>query len=211
MSFIDSLLLDCVAYGFSGGPTWSTTRVTLASGMVRRNAERERPVYRYTAPFNNLKQEQLSVVVQAFNTCLGGLHSFRFFDRMDYLLDDAVIGTADGSAGQEIQLVKPYTFGAQTINRPIKKPVDSMVDYGRGERTLGPAPAFAVTANGSPIAFTLDYTTGIVTLTGTAGHVIRASGWFDVPVYFEHDALNFALNNKNAHSTDVDLTEDLMA
>lgn len=219
MSFINSLLLDRVAYGFTGGPTWMTTKVMLRSGRVRRNAERSVPLHRYTLPYQNLQPEHRADVIEAFNACRGSLHSFRFFDRNDYQLDAVNIGTADGTTDQEIQLIKPYTFGGTTVNRTITKPVDSTVDYGRGTNRLGSAPAFVITAENpsaspvtaTPISFTMDYSTGIVTLTSTNGYVIRATGWFDVPVYFEHDELQFSTNELDAHTTDIDLVEDLGA
>lgn len=211
MSFINSLLLDRVAYGFAGGPTFATTQVKLHSGINRRNAERSRPLHRYSASFMNIQSEDLGVVVAAYNACLGATHSFRFFDRMDYKLDDEVIGTADGTTDQELQLIKTYSFGGTETERTITKPVDSTVDYGRGTNRLGAAPAFVIKADGTPISFTLDYSTGIVTFTASAGESITASGWFDVPVHFVHDELMFSVNNLDAHSADIELAEDFSA
>lgn len=206
--FIDALLLDCVAYGFAGGPEWLTTVVPIKGGHENRNAERTRPKHGYSAPYQNIDEEKRHLVVSAFNACMGRANYFRFFDRLDYRLDDQIIGTADGETNQQIQLIKTYTFGAVTAERIITKPVDSTVNYGRGERTLGPAPAAALTADGSPFsAWTIDYSTGIVTLTAGAGQVIRASLWFDVPVRFDHDKLMLTRGNRNAHSTDVELLE----
>jgi uncharacterized protein (TIGR02217 family) len=130
---------------------------------------------------------------------------------MDYLLSDQVIGTADGTTDQELQLVKTYAFGGQTTSRTITKPVDSTEDYGRYTQTLGAAPAFVIKADGTPITASIDYSTGIVTFTASAGESITATGWFDVPVYFEDDQLSFALNEKDAHSTDINLIEDFGA
>jgi uncharacterized protein (TIGR02217 family) len=205
--FIDSLLLDRVAYGFSGGPEWVTLVVPQRSGQESRNSERSRPKHYYAAPYQNIDEDHRHLVVSAFNACMGRANTFRFFDRMDYSLDDAIIGTADGTADQEIQLVKPYSFGANSISRPITKPVDSAVNYGRGTNVLGAAPAYVITADNTPVSFALDYTTGIVTLTASEGAVIRATGWFDVQVRFDQDKLMMTRGNKNAHTTDVELVE----
>lgn len=223
MSFINDLLLDKVAYGFQGGPTWDTTLVRLRSGYTKRNANRSLPLHRYGAPFNNISEADWQTVLAAFNACQGGAHSFRFFDRNDYKLDGEVIATATG-AEQSVQLTKSYAFGTgspQTIiTRNITKPVDSTVDYGRLTKQLGAAPAFALTEENlasSPLlpqtslAFSLDYDTGIVTFTGTAGATIRATGWFDVPVRFVNDDLLLTRTALNANSLDVDLEEDLAA
>jgi uncharacterized protein (TIGR02217 family) len=211
MSFINSLLLDRVAYGFAGSYEFATTQVLLKSGRSVRNAERSRPKYRCSAPFNNIQVEHRALVVNAFNACLGPVQVFRFFDRDDYLLDDVTIGTAVGGADETMQLIKPYTFGGTTTNRNITKPVDSTVDYDRGEEVLGAAPALTLTEDDVSLAFTVDYLTGIVTFTSSAAKVIRATGWFDVPVHFEHDLLTFARNEQNAHTSDIDLVEDTFA
>jgi len=50
-SFIHERLLDCVAYGFQGGPTFYTQKVEMRSGHTRRNAIRSRPKYRFSAPY----------------------------------------------------------------------------------------------------------------------------------------------------------------
>ena len=212
MSWIDSpLLLDRVAYGFMVSRIFVVTQVQLFSGKDKRNAETTRPRHRCEAPYSNIQADHHALVVDAFNACLGPVHSFRFFDRMDYLLDDVIIGTADGGTDQEIQLIKPHAFGGQTTDRIITKPVDSAVDYQRGEEVLGAAPAYIITADNTPISFSIDYTTGIMTLTETLDEVIRATGWFDIPVHFEHAQLSFSINEKNAHSSDIDLIEDFDA
>lgn len=206
--FIDALLLDKVAYGFVGGPEWLTTVVPLRSGQESRNAERSRAKHYYTAPFQNINEEHRHLVISAFNACQGRLHSFRFFDRMDYLLDDQIIGTGDGSSEQQIQLVKTYPFGASSVQRRITKPIDAATNYGRGERTLGAAPAWILTADNVEFSdWSINYSTGLVTLTAGDGEVIRATGWFDVPVRFDQDRLMFARGNVNAHSTDIELVE----
>lgn len=207
MSFINERLLEHVSYGFSGGPNFLTSKVRLRSGVTRRNAERSLPLYKYRAPYNAIKDEHHSVVISVYLACQG-IHSFRFKDWADYQLNDVVIGTADGTTDQEIQIVKPYTFGNTTLNRVIKKPVDSTV-FTIANGYVSNAVALSVTANDTPIAFTCDYATGIITLTGTDGHVIRVTGEFDVPVYFEDDFLDFDFVNFGAHTTEIALTEDL--
>lgn len=205
--FIDALLLDKVAYGFAAGSEWLTLIAPLQNGHESRDGKRSRPKNHYICPYNNIDADNLALVRAAHNAAQGRLHTFRFFDRMDYQLTDQAIGIADGETDQEIQIVKTYAFGAASASRIVTKPVDAAVNYGRGERTLGPAPSFEVTADGVPISAGIDYTTGIVTLTGSIGEVIRVSGWFDINVRFNQDKLMFARGNRNAHSSDVELIE----
>lgn len=195
MSFIDSRLLDQLALGFTGGPTYLTTRVPLTSGKTARNAERSLPLYRFTAGYDRISRANHDLIIAAFNACLGGLHAFRFKDRADYQLDDVVIGTAVGGADETMQLVKPYTFGTETLERVITKPVSGIT----------------LTEDDVALAHTIDLATGIVTFTSTAGKVIRATGEFDVPVYFAEDLLAFTYQNLVAHSAQLVLEEDTTA
>lgn len=210
MPFQDERLLEHVSYGFTGGPSYTTTRSRLFSGFERRNAERSRPLYRFRAPYNKIKPQHHAALQAAYIACLGPVYSFRFKDWSDYRLENAVIGSADGTADQELQIVKPYSFGTLTVNRIITKPVDSAV-YSIANGYVADAVALSVTANDTPIAFSLDYDTGILTLTGTEGHVIRVTGEFDVPVYFDEDQLEFDFVNWEAHSSDIRLVEDFAA
>lgn len=176
-----------------------TRKVGLRSGIVRRNPLRSRPLYSYTIVYRNLQPTDHQLVIDAFNACYGGVFAFRLKDWSDFEADDEEIAVGTGSP-QTVQLAKLYTFGTQTISRPIRKPVTGTV---------------VVTANSVPIAATIDYTTGEATFTATAGHIVRWSGEFDVPVYFEDDKLIFSFDDKSAQglflTSDVTLTEDISA
>jgi len=195
MSFIDARLLDKVAYGLTSSPTWQTTRVALRSGRVKRNAERSLPLHRFKAPFNNLLPADRDIVVATYIACLGPVHSFRFKDWADYSLANVIIGTATGATNETMQLIKPYTFGSSTVNRKITKPVAGIT----------------LTHNAISLSHTINLLTGIVTFTTTAGHVIRATGSFDVPVYFNDDDLSFDFETWQALSVDIELLEDFTA
>lgn len=197
MAFIEERLLDCVSYGTSGGPTWRTRRISLNSGVVRRNAMRSRPLYRFSVLYKNLDPLGHKAVYDAFNACMGGLHSFRLKDWHDFEAVDEQFALATGSS-QTVQLTKTYSFGAQSLARPIRKPVSGTV---------------TLKHNGTPFSPTsVDYTTGLVTFTTTAGHVVSWSGEFDVPVMFEEDELPFSGEDRGAAglflSGDVMLVED---
>lgn len=200
MSFIEDRLLDCVSYGTQGGPTWVTRRIGLKSGIIRRNAQRSRPLYRFEVVYSALRPSDHEAVVDAFNACRGGVYAFRLKDWSDFEADDELIGAAAGGQ-QTVQLSKLYEFGNQNVSRPIRKPVDGTV---------------TLTANGSPLAAdAVDYTTGEVTFTATGGHIIRWSGEFDVPVMFDTDELLFDATNRIADglvlTANVPLLEDISA
>lgn len=198
--FIEARLLDCVSYGTAGGPTWLTHRIGLKSGIVRRNPQRSRPQYRFHILYKNLQAEDHAEVLAAFNACMGGVHSFRIKDWSDFQADDELFPVLGTGAPQTLQLAKNYSFGGQTVARPIRKPVTGTVE---------------ITADGSPIAATIDYTTGEATFTAPLNDVLRWSGEFDVPVMFSDDELQFSAENKNANglflTADVSLEEDFAA
>jgi len=196
MAFIEQALLDKVTYGFTGGPTFLTTRVNLLSGIVARNAERSRPLYIFNAPYENIQQVHHDVVIDAYNACLGGLHGFRFKDWADFALTIEVLGTALGGTDETMQLIKTYSFGGTDLVRTIVKPITGTI---------------SLFEDAVPLASTVDTTTGIVTFTSTVGKVITATGEFDVPVMFVDDALRFNFANYRTHSIDIDLMEDFTA
>lgn len=198
--FIEQRLLDCVSYGTAGGPTWLTRRVRLNSGIMRRNPRRSRPLYKYAVIFRNLEPDGHAEIIQAFNACMGGVHSFRLKDWSDYQADDEPFEALGTGAEVSVQLSKLYSFGGEGIRRPIRKPVDGTVQ---------------LTANNIAIPSTVDYTTGIVTFTAAELAVVRWTGEFDVPVMFSDDELQFSFDNRNANglflTADVQLEEDTAA
>lgn len=207
MSFIDERLLEKVSYGFSGGPTFATTRVQLVSGREKRNAERSNPKWRFSAPYENIPDEYISEVRNAYIACWGPVESFRFKDWTDYQLNDVVIGTAVGDTNETMQIVKPYTFGTKTVNHIITKPVDS-IKYNKANGYVEDSVALSVTADDTPISFAVDYDTGILTFTVSAGEVIRVTGEFDFCVHFDEDSLDFTIANWRAHTGEIVLVED---
>lgn len=198
--FIEQRLLECVAYGTQGGPSWLTRRIGLKSGIVRRNPQRSRPMYRFSVIYRNLQPDDHAEIIDAFNACLGGVDSFRLKDWSDFVAVDELISVVGTGAPQSVQLAKVYAFGARAVSRPIKKPVASTV---------------IITGDGAPLSAAVDYTTGIATFTAGVGDVLRWSGEFDVPVMFADDDLSFSADDQNAAglflTADVALEEDLDA
>ena len=197
--FIEERLLDKVSYGFTGGPTWATTAYSLTSGKIARNAERSRPLHVYSAAYTLINPADRSVVVDAFNACLGRVYGFRFKDWADYLLIQEPQGTAEAGSNV-IQLQKAYTFGPTgqeiTTIRPIIKPVD-------GE--------MIILLDNVAVSATIDSTTGEAEFTAVGGEIIKAVGQFDVPVMFDDDGLRFSMENWEANSAQIGLTEDFTA
>jgi uncharacterized protein (TIGR02217 family) len=207
MSLIDERLLELVAYGFTGGPTFATHRSILVSGHEKRNAIRSRPKYRYRAPYDQIEPKHHQAVLKAYIAALGPVHTFRFKDWADYQIEDEILAISDGSGNEQIQIIKPYTFETETVNRIITKPVDS-TKYNIAGGYVEDSVALAVTADDVPIAFSVDYATGILTINAVALQTIRATCEFDVPAHFDDDSLDFTFVDYAAHSTEITIVED---
>ena len=182
MAFIEQRLLDRIGLGSRNGPTFRTRRISVRSGIVFRNPVLALPLYRFEINYRNLELSLHEDVVAAFNACMAGVHSFRIKDYQDYSATNVALQTVGTGSSQQQQLTKPYTFGGQTLHRKIRKPVTGTVQ---------------MTANNVAISASIDTTTGIATYTAPAGHTVRWSGEFDVPVMFEEDDLPFTGDDKN--------------
>lgn len=194
--FIESRLLEKVAYGTESGTEYNTQVITLRSGVTRRNSRWSVPLDRFSVIYNILRPEDRELVVKAFRACRGRAVGFRFKDPLDYTAEAEPLGIAAGGI-QTVQLIKTYLFGTLEELRYVSKPVANTVQ---------------LYADGVPIASTVGLTTGLVTFSATAGQVITWSGEFDKPVCFSDDRLMWSLDTreggvKRLASTNIDLEE----
>jgi uncharacterized protein (TIGR02217 family) len=197
MTFIDTRLSRKVSVGFSGGPSWNTRIVTMASGADRRNAEWALPHHRFTADYTLLDPAGQNEILIAFWAAMGQKDSFRFKDWNDFRATDQAMAIGDGTSTPR-QLTKAYIFGPRTFTRNILLPIASTV---------------VVTANGVPIAVTTNDTTGMITPSAPwpSGQVIKASFDFDVRVRFGSDFVAFARNDNVTGAVSIDLVEAITA
>jgi len=194
---------DCIAQGSAFNPAYSTNVQDLTSGYEARNANWLYPRYSYDVAPGVKRINDLEDVLDFFHVSSGKAHGFRFKDFLDYksartevaiTMLDQNIGTGDG-AEVNFQLVKRYVVGSSEKVRKIVKPVDG---------TLLVAVAGVVTT-----AFTMDYTTGVITfdVAPTGGQAVTAGYEFDVPVRFDSDQINFNLEIFNAGGVAIPLVE----
>lgn len=186
MSFLESPAMpDKIAFGAVGGPRFSTTVVTITSGLEKRNREWSLPLYRYDVS-QAIKNQTDFLEVEAHFMAVGGREmGFRFKDHRDFQAKTGE-GVVAGLTSTTFQLQKKYTFGSVNSLRPIKKPKASAFVLKDGMTTL------TLTTD-----YTLDTTTGIVTTTSprTAGN-LTWTGQFDVPVRYDTDELKAQIVNR---------------
>ena len=187
-AFHDDLFPLDIALGAEGGPVRATDIVTLVSGREERNATRARSRRRYNAAFGVKSLADMDRLIAFFEARHGRLYAFRFRDPFDHKScgagempagDDQIIGQGDG-AGVSFTLVKRYRSGGADYVRTITKPVAGSV---------------IVHVDGSPVAASVDETTGRVTFATPPqpGALITAGFLFDTPVRFDTDDLQMTM------------------
>lgn len=179
-----------ISQGAVGGPRFSTTIIALSSGFEKRNINWANRRGEWDVAKGLQTQEQVEALLDFFHARNGMAYGFRFKDWGDYRVPRwrytpgdiggfPVMFTTNG-ATNTFQMTKIYSDTAATYVRLIQKPV---------------AGSYAFFNNGVQMIehtdFTLDTTTGIVTLsaavTATSGHLIAGYSEFDVPARFDTD------------------------
>jgi uncharacterized protein (TIGR02217 family) len=180
-------LPDDVERGASGGPRFHTRILTLYSGHERRNQEWSDARGEWDISYGIQNRNDLHRVLRFFYARRGRFQGFRFKDWSDYEAADALFGVGDGTT-KIFQLYKPYNddLNLNLYSRAITKPVSGAVAV----KVAGVATA----------AFTLNYTTGLLTFTTapSAAAALTWTGEFDVPVRFDVDQLDLTMERFDA-------------
>lgn len=142
-----------ISRGTVGGPEFSTVVVISASGSEQRLVQRSQGLYRFEVEHEKRSAAQSAAIEAFFQARQGRARGFRFKDWADYSVTNEALVYAGGPT---LQLIKTYTSGAISRVRTIYKPVAS--------------PAITLRRNGGAfILFTVDTTTGLITLTPAQG------------------------------------------
>jgi uncharacterized protein (TIGR02217 family) len=205
MAFDEIELPLRVGFGSSGGPSFSTEIIVIDSGYERRNQNWSQARRVFDARTGVRSAADAATLLAFFHARAGRARGFRLKDWSDCTsatdnvaapaFNDQIIGIGDG-ATKVFQLIKNYASGGITHQRKISKPVVGSVLIG---------------INGAPVTtgFSVDTTTGLVTLATApaAAQNISAGFIFDVPVRFDTDQLALTAENYAMFKTDVPLVE----
>ncbi|WP_420023625.1 TIGR02217 family protein [Cereibacter azotoformans] len=192
MSFHEVRFPTNLSFGSVGGPERRTEIVTLVNGFEERNSLWAHSRRRYDAGVALRSLRDVEAVLAFFEARRGQLFGFRWKDWADFRscapdevpqAHDQIIGTGDGTA-RTFALQKTYSSGAESYVRPVTKPVAGTV-----------AVAVSGTALAPGAGFSLDVTTGLVTLAvaPAAGAEVTAGFEFDVPVRFDTDRIQISM------------------
>lgn len=177
LPFRDISFPPYVARGATGGPSFSTNVVTLASGAEERNILWANARSKWNISTGIRTRKQMLDVIAFFHVVKGRAYSFRFKDWNDYNATDQLMVEITPTVWQ---LVKRYDIGGFQHVRTITKPVVGTV---------------IVMIDGSPIVPAgIDYLTGQVTSASDPSSNPTASFEFDVPARFDTDHLPVQAN-----------------
>ena len=207
MTFIeDAIFPQCVSAGSLGGPGFKTNVRVYGSGYESRRVRWPYPRHSYNVAYGVKTPDQMNQLIDFFVAMQGKGYGFRYTDPLDHSTfpqfgkpptgDDVIlINGAVGGEQTDIQLFKLYNEGSKTVTRLIKKPKDD--EY------------FAVHVNGSPVSYTCDFTTGLLSLGSplNAADVLSWGGHFHVPCRFDTDLLQITLNSAVIGNTNVTVLE----
>lgn len=170
-----------IAQGTNGGPVYSTRVITMSSGAEVRIQNWEEAKLKYQIGYT-ANPTDMDTIIAFFRNVAGRAYAWRLKDWSDF---QATMQTLDNTAGgTTLALTKTYVYGAYSQIRRINKPCNNGT--------------FHLYHNGVEVTsgFTVDYTTGIVSVSGgVASGTWAWSGEFDVPVRFDQDNLEFTQDN----------------
>ena len=189
--FHDVRLPLAFSLGATGGPTWRTEIVQLASGREFRNSQWSMSRRRWDIGGAVKSAEDLAELTAFFETCRGRLYGFRLRDVSDYVsaesgmsvqATDQLLGLGDGAL-TEFQLVKRSISGGVEQVRRITRPVAASVRIGVNdvEQLSG---------------WSVDATTGRLSFINPPPQdaQITAGFEFDIPVRFDADQLEISMD-----------------
>ena len=191
MAFIDEYLpAKAPGVGFVSAPRFKTTIQVNSGGHERRNEEWEHPLHRFVAPEATREWPVVQGLMKHWRITRGPSRSFPLRDPLDFASCDLVrpnvlpsvamtdqhLGFGDGFT-DSFQIVKTYSVGAETYQRPIYLPVPDTV---------------VVAIDGVPVddsLYTVSRPGGEITFDTPVpdGDAVTAGFLFDVEVRFESD------------------------
>ena len=174
----------CPKFGLTSEPGYDVSIIKLSSGRERRNRNWSRPLTRVTITVGPGPQRdgEVQELLEFWHAVGGTAIGFRYKDWSDYKscrVSDTVSSTdqplvATGDSPETYQLTKRYTAGAAIQDREISKPVSGTILIADGG-----------TLKAETTDYTIDYSTGLVSLLFSPSGTLTWGGEFDIPVRFD--------------------------
>ena len=181
-----------ISYGSIGGPEYSTNVATANNAREQRNINWSQARCVYNITHGVKTKEQLAELISFFRAHKGRAIGFRYKDWCDYSVDKQIIyDFADGQT-KVFQLIKTYKVGELSEERIINKPVANTIKIYFNDKIV------------RKDSYMLDSTIGKITFVKPPPKEIsiKASFEFDVPVRFDVDRLESAIDSYSTYSWD---------
>jgi uncharacterized protein (TIGR02217 family) len=178
MAFLEERIDPGITVGATGGPTnIGRTKVYLPNGRLQQNFAASMPVHKYDVSHGIRTSADYDAIIAMFYVVnFTPYEGFRFKDWRDFKATQAN-SALTLITGSTWQLERVYRVALLTFHRKIRKPVASTVVVYRTRSAVV-----------STASATIDYTTGIATVSGhVGGDTYTWTGEFDVPVTFTDD------------------------
>lgn len=172
-------LPDTVESGARGGPTFSTSVITFASGRESRQQEWQVARHTWDVAYGITNEDDYALVRDFFYACGGRARSFLFKDWSDFKGKLEPVAAVTGNANQR-QLIKTYGNGVSSYLRVITHPV------------TGTVRVFVDTVEVAPVSIS---SAGVITFGSDPGDNVVATFEFDIPVRFDSDDLAVTMHN----------------
>lgn len=174
-----------IALGAQSNPEWSTEVVMVLGGQEVTNQNWDHAKHQFDISFAIRDVSDYALVRAHFHMARGRARFFLFKDFLDHTCTTAE-GALDATAVTDVyQLVKVYGSGVDAYRRRITRPVSPIAVF----RTR--------TGSTTLIAPSIDYTTGLVTVTGhVSGDTYSWSGEFLLLCRYDMDRLPSIAANK---------------
>ena len=191
----NAILSEHVAFGFKGGPRFSTDKVTSVNMQERRLQNLSIARHYFAWQQRNADASLIATLRAFWYDRRGDFKAWLLKDWTDFQLVAEQIGIGDGSDAT-FQITKTYTAGFNAYVRIIRH-----IKSG----------TLVVKVAGVTKTLTTHYTvsaTGLITFTGgnipTMGQAITVDGEFYVPVRFEGDSFAPSIPGGLADILDID-------
>jgi len=199
MAFVNMVFPEGISIGFTGGPEFSTTITPVDSGFEDTNQNWAEERGEWDGSFINRNGVFKDTYASFFRIAAGKANTWLMKDHADFKSNPVsgrtTLGSGDG-ATVAFQLIKTYTFagvaGNVTYDRTIKRPKNGTL---------------SVWVNSilqtESVDYTVDYTTGIVTITvaPSTGEVVEAVFEFYVHCRFDIDKLDITVELDDVYTS----------
>jgi len=163
MAFLEQAIDECISFGMTGGPGFSTTIATTDAGFENRNANWSKTRRSYEFGYRARTLTERAIIEALFLVAKGKANGWRLKDIGDYaaVVANGRLGElAVGDGTPTYKFYKAYTSGAETSIRRIAKPVAGSIAVFRN--------AAPVTVGGAAGNIAIDTVNGQVTFVADA-------------------------------------------